>query len=69
MSLISSLVIAQVVPNYLTIVTESLLDNTMTSPSAQVLKKCPNDFIFGRVLGEGSFSTVQYSTVECLFYL
>jgi len=30
----------------------------MTSPSSQVLKKCPNDFIFGRVLGEGSFSTV-----------
>jgi len=30
----------------------------MTSPSTQVLKKCPNDFIFGRVLGEGSFSTV-----------
>jgi len=30
----------------------------MTSPTTQVVKKCPTDFIFGRVLGEGSFSTV-----------
>ena len=34
----------------------------MTSPTTQVVKKCPTDFIFGRVLGEGSFSTVQYSS-------
>lgn len=30
----------------------------MTPPAEEIRKRSPSDYIFGRVLGEGSFSTV-----------
>lgn len=30
----------------------------MTPPAEEIRKRSPSDYIFGKVLGEGSFSTV-----------
>lgn len=50
-----------VVPSPVSNSNANVTGSTMAPASAPPTKRTPNDFIFGKVIGEGSFSTVSHT--------